>query len=97
MTIDNKMKVKLLFLIFDKKSRWNIQGQKPLSNIKGKKVFIFNVFLFNNIPLQNVQEYKYLGIIFRASGTFSKAVDVLRKKALKVIFMIKRNFQGDYA
>ena len=75
----------------------NIDKTQVIIFNKGGKLLKNNVFLFNNIPLQNVQEYKYLGIMFRASGTFSKAVDVLRKKALKVIFMIKRNFQGDYA
>lgn len=32
----------------------------------------------------------------RASGTFSTAVDSLGKKALKVIFMIRRKFQNEY-
>ena len=53
-------------------------------------------FFINGILLENVQEYKYLGILRRASGTFTNAIQYLSNKALKVIFMIRRRFQTEF-
>ena len=52
-------------------------------------------FYINNILLENVQEYKYLGILMTASGTFTNAIQYLSNKALKVVFMIRRQFQTE--
>ena len=45
--------------------------------------------------LGNVQEYKYLGILMRASGRFTNVIQYLSNKALKVVFMIRRQFQTE--
>ena len=52
-------------------------------------------FYINDVQLENAQEYKYLGILMRASGTFTNAIQYLSNKALKVIFKIKRRFQTE--
>ena len=52
------------------------------------------IFMYDNKHLENVQEYKYLGIIFKCSGTFTEAIKELSKKALKVLFMIRRKFHS---
>ena len=78
---------------------WNLK-----INIEKTKIIIFNKsgkllknygFYINDIQLENVQEYKYLGILMRASGTFTNAIQYLSNKALKVIFMIRRRFQTE--
>ena len=37
-----------------------------------------------------MNEYKYLGIIFNAPGTFSEGINYLCKKALKALFCIRK-------
>ena len=40
-------------------------------------------------------EYKYLGIVFKPSGVFSEAINLLCKKASKAIFCIKKMLISD--
>ena len=51
-------------------------------------------FLFNNIEIKAVQLYKYLGILFSLSGTFSYCQNNLYKRGLKANFKIGKCF-GD--
>jgi potassium voltage-gated channel Eag-related subfamily H protein 8 len=69
-------------------------------NIDKTKVIIFNKSgrLFKNVhfiyygnSIECVNEFKYLGILFKPSGSFSAAVDLLCKKAIKVVFSIRRS------
>ena len=64
-------------------------------NIGKTKVIVFNKserilkgfsFLYDDEPISLTNEYKYLGILFKPSGTFSDAIDYLSKKACKAIF-----------
>ena len=61
-------------------------------NISKTKVLIFNksgrikknmLFKYNNVEIENVQKYTYLGVCFAASGTFSYAKPDIHKKGLK--------------
>ena len=69
-------------------------------NITKTKVLIFNKagrhitqkFTFNNDNIDCVQQYKYLGITFCASGTFSHAQKELYNKALKAYHKLRRDF-----
>jgi len=64
------------------------------------KVLIFNKsgkklqkqFYYNNILLDNVTRYKYLGVIFQASGSFSEAQRELYNKGQKAFFKLRRAF-----
>ena len=73
-------------------------------NIEKTKIIIFNKsgkllknyrFYINDVQLENAQEYKYLGILMRASGTLTNAIQYLSNKALNFIFMIRRRFQTE--
>lgn len=63
-------------------------------NVKKTKVLIFNkagridksIFMMGKHQLENVRKYKYLGIIFQASGVFAEAKRDLYNKALKAFF-----------
>ena len=63
------------------------------------KVLIFNKagrhisqrFVYDNHTIECVSRYKYLGVYFCASGSFSVAKDELYKKALKAFFKLKRD------
>ena len=69
-------------------------------NINKTKVLVFNKagrfisqnFKFNNISINCVQQYKYLGIYFTASGSFAYAQNELYKKALKAYFKFQKDF-----
>ena len=46
-------------------------------------------FSFEEQSLELMSEYKYLGIIFKPSGSFSFAINYLSKKASKAMFCIR--------
>jgi hypothetical protein len=49
-------------------------------------------FLFNGNEIECVSQYKYLGIQFCASGSFSPAQKELYSKALKGYYKLRRDF-----
>jgi hypothetical protein len=68
-------------------------------NFNKSKVMIFNKsgrkinkdkFIFNNSALEYCTEYKYLGMLFKPSGSFTEATNLLCKKASKAIFCIRK-------
>ena len=66
-------------------------------NISKTKVVIFNKsgrflkqnFLLNNKVLDCCNSYKYLGITFSSSGSFTESKTELYKKAVKAFFKLK--------
>lgn len=80
-------------------TKWNLKV-----NISKTKVIIFNkagktvkgnVFKFDGNLVEIVNEYKYLGIIFKPSGTFTDGINYLCKKALKASFCIRKAIGSD--
>jgi len=69
----------------------NTSKTKILVFNKAGRHYRFN-FKFNNVPLESVNEYKYLGIHFCASGSFSYAQEQLYKKGLKAYFKLTKDF-----
>ena len=73
-------------------------------NTDKSKILIFNKagriikhdFVLNKIKLECVGKYKYLGIHFCASGSFSFTQDELYKKALKAYFKLSKDFLSLY-
>ena len=51
-------------------------------------------FYINNIPIENCRNYVYLGVNFSISGSFTEAKNNLYHKGLKVLFKVKKCFQG---
>ena len=47
-------------------------------------------FFYNSSRLEIVEEYLYLGIIFKPSGSFSAAVSRLTEQARKAIFKLNQ-------
>ena len=70
---------------------------KMTVNLKKTKVLVFNKagrkkdlkIKFDNNLIENVKQYKYLGIIFTSSGTFSSAKHELLNKGTKALFKLK--------
>ena len=73
-------------------------------NLDKTKVLVFNKagklykheFKFNGKTVESVREYKYLGVTFCISGSFSVASSELYKKALKCLFKLKSIFGSSY-
>lgn len=70
-------------------------------NLEKTKVMIFNKsgkkltkdkFVFNDNVLEHCTEYKYLGLVFKHSGSFTEALRLLCKKVSKAIFCIRKQF-----
>ena len=69
-------------------------------NISKTEVMIFNnsgrllkegsTFSFGDTPIPQTRKYTYLGIVFTISGSFNEAQSVLRQKAVRGIFSLKR-------
>jgi hypothetical protein len=49
-------------------------------------------FLFQNKIINCVQSYRYLGIIFTTSGTFTPAKNDLYQRALKGLSKLRKSF-----
>ena len=49
-------------------------------------------YYFNDVEVKHVNRYKYLGIIFASSGTFSFCQDDLYKRPLKASLKISKVF-----
>ena len=49
-------------------------------------------YYFNGVEIEHATKYKYLGIIFSASGTFSYCQEDLYKRALKAYFKVSKVF-----
>lgn len=64
------------------------------------KVIVFNKagrllkskFNFVDVELECVSEYKYLGVSFCSSGSFSFALKQLYQKSLKIFFQTQKRF-----
>ena len=48
-----------------------------------------SVFLYNGKPLENVAKYKYLGIEFSSSGSWSNAIANISNRGKKTLFLLK--------
>ena len=81
--------------------KWNLTV-----NVRKTKIMIFNKtgrlmkhipFTYKNENIDIVNEYKYLGIIFKPSGSFTAAAKYLSNKALKALFCIRQALDSDGA
>ena len=61
----------------------NIDKTKGMIFNKSGKAIRKYVFRYNDHVLEITNEYKYLGILYKPSGSFTKATEVLCKKAKK--------------
>ena len=73
------------------------KGNELLLNTDKTKVMIFNktgrlirkYFTFNNIQLETVRSYKYVGFLITPSGEINIGLKDLRDRAIKAFFKIK--------
>ena len=71
-------------------------------NLKKTKIVVFcksgklskELFYYNGTQIQNSTSYKYLGIIFSSSGTFSYCQSDLYKRALRAQFKLSKCFSS---
>jgi hypothetical protein len=47
-------------------------------------------FTYNNVDLETVANYCYLGIVLKFNGNFNLAINILMEKARKLYFRIKK-------
>ena len=70
-------------------------------NREKTKIVIFNKskrepgpqFKLNDVVLETVNEYRYLGIVFTASGSFQQAITTLANQAKKSLFSLQGRIQ----
>ena len=53
-------------------------------------------FTYDGQTVEIFSEYKYLGIIFKPSGSFTEAINYLCKKASKASFCIRKDVAFEY-
>ena len=61
------------FCLYCEQWKLNVNISKTKILVLSKCPMLKKEFLFNNIVLENVKEFKYLGIVFSRSGSFCKA------------------------
>ena len=71
------------------------QGWKVLVNTSKTKIMILRKggrlnFYYNNIWIEIVNKFSYLGIVFTIGGSLSEAQNILSGKALKAIFKLNK-------
>ena len=75
-------------------------------NTDKTKVIVFNkagrhlkscMFQYNDQHIEVIREYKYFGILFNARGLAKQSIHALRKKALKVLFCMKKAITSEYS
>ncbi|MES9993748.1 MAG: reverse transcriptase family protein [Candidatus Thiodiazotropha sp.] len=84
---------RLLDRVNDYCGRWGMEV-----NIEKTKVIKFSgnghrcktVFMYNGSPVENVLKYKYLGIEFSSSGSWTAAISNLSNRGMKALFLLKR-------
>ena len=73
-------------------------------NMNKSQIMIFNkpgrtikkdIYSINDIPVRITNEYKYLGIIFKPSGSFTNAIKHFSNKAKKAVFCIRNLMPRD--
>lgn len=79
--------------------KWDLTVNLDKTNImifnKSGRVLKGYTFKYNNHEVEIIDNYKYLGIIFKPSGSFTEAIKQLGKKANKALFCIKKCFPLD--
>ena len=73
----------------------NVDKTKIMISNKSGKILKRFSFRYENQNIEITNEYKYLCIIFKPSGTFSYATSHLSKKASKAIFCIRKSLFSD--
>lgn len=73
----------------------NIDKTKVMIFNKSGRILKTNKFIYGGKPLEYTNEYKYLGIIFKPSGSFTFAVEQLCRKARKAIFSIRKTLYSE--
>ena len=72
-------------------------------NTKKTKVLVFtksgrqkNLHIkYNEIDIENVKQYTYLGVVFTSSGSFGAAKTEIFKKGMKALFKFRKTFTPD--
>ena len=95
LALDHGSLQKLLDCLYEYAERWELSVNTGKTNI-----MVFNTsarilkcaygFKLGDIEITPVRAYCYLGIQFSLNGSFKQAIDLLRKKALRSYFSIKR-------
>ena len=95
LALDPKSLQKLLDCLNDYADKWELSV-----NISKTNVMVFNTssrllncaygFKLGNLDIAPVNKYTYLGIQVSLNGSFKRAIDELRKKALRSFFSLRR-------
>ena len=67
----------------------NIEKTKVMK-LSGNRHKCKSVFLYYGKPLENVPKYKYLGIEFSSSGSWSSAIANISNRGKKALFLNKK-------
>ena len=84
-----------LNILADYSSKWgltvNMSKTKVIVFNKAGKIYKNEILTFNSQKLGVVKSYLYLGIIFKASGSFTDAIDSLKDKGMKAMHSVMKH------
>ena len=67
-----------------------INDKTKILKFSGNGYCCKTTFFYREKLIENVISYKYLGLVFNASGTWSNAADNLSTRGIKAPFSLKR-------
>ena len=73
--------------------RWRMElntDKTKIINFSGNGHCCKSTFFYGEKLIENVINYKYLGLVFNAFGTWSNATDNLSTRGLKALFSLKK-------
>ena len=80
---------------FDKwKLKLNINKTKILIfNKSGKKIKGYK-FIYKGRTIETAKSYQYLGLVFSNNGNFNKAINILKEKGRKAVYILMRKLSN---
>ena len=84
----------LIYKLGDYCNRWRMEVNTDKTKIikfSGHGHCCKTTFFYGEKLIENVINYKYLGLVFNAAGTWSNATDNLSTRGLKALFSLKRH------
>ena len=86
---------KTVWIEYCKKWDMEMNTDKTKSLVFNSTRRLFPVtFMIDNQLIEKVKQYRYLGVMFNAYGSFSDAKEELYKRGLKALFKMYKCFEG---
>ena len=82
------MIVTLLIFIF-----FHSKGRHRLCSLSAGRPITYK-FIYKGRTIEIAESYQYLGLVFSNNGNFNKAINILREKGRKAVYILMRKLSN---